>query len=85
MGGGYSSTIAASNFTNWKMGLFSINPLNGKLDVISITYPASIQSEYAIITNMDVYATSTQWTLFFITQSRLMSTTGEASFKRYLC
>ena len=85
MGGGYSSTITAGSFSDWNMGLFSINPLNGQLDVISITYSASTQSEYAIITNMDVYVTSAQWTLFFITQSRLMSTTGQASFKRYFC
>ena len=34
---------------------------------------------------MDLYQTATQWSIFTVTQSRLLSTTGAACYKRYVC
>ena len=86
MGGGFSIFVSGV-LTQWKSSLMSINPTTGQLDLVAGLLPTAggpnyadpTASGYPIIVHMDLYETATQFSIFTLTQSRLMSTTGAAT------
>ena len=77
MGGGFSPVVLGF-MTNWKTGLFYINPLNGQLDLILGLRPTGgggnfvipTITDYSIIVHMYLYQTATQWSIFTLENSR---------------
>jgi len=70
MGGGFSPVVLGF-MTNWKTGLFYINPLNGQLDLILGLKPTGGGIvDYSIIVHMYLYQTATQWSIFTLENSR---------------
>ena len=93
MGGGFS-LYSAGTLTAWKASLMSIDPITGQLDLVQGLQPtaggggayfAVTASDYALIVHMYLYQTATQWSVFTMTQSRLLSTTPAAMSKAQFC